>query len=110
MIGRGGYGRPWIAAQIEAGLADRPFVEPGAADRLSLVLDHFRASLAFYGEGLGLKMFRKHLGAYIEAAPWPADAQDRRAAKARLCRLETPAEVEAALTGFWAPLAEKLAA
>jgi tRNA-dihydrouridine synthase B len=110
MIGRGGYGRPWIAAQIEVGLAGRPFVEPGVADRLSLVLDHFRASLAFYGEGLGLKMFRKHLGSYVEAAPWPADAQERRAAKARLCRLETPAEVEAALTGFWAPFAERLAA
>ena len=110
MIGRGGYGRPWIAAQIEAGLAGRPFFEPAAADRLSLVLDHFRASLNFYGEGLGLKMFRKHLGSYIEAAPWPVDPQDRRAAKARLCRLETSVEVEAALTELWAPFAERLAA
>lgn len=110
MIGRGGYGRPWVAAQIEAGLAGHAFVEPDAADRLTLVLDHFRASLAFYGEGLGLKMFRKHLGSYIEAAPWPADAQDRRAAKARLCRLESAVEVEAALTNLWMPFAERLAA
>ena len=94
MIGRGGYGRPWIAAQIEAGLEGRPFVEPDAAARLAIVIDHFRASLAFYGEGLGLKMFRKHLGAYVEAAPWPADAALRREAKSNLCRLETPSEVE----------------
>ena len=110
MIGRGGYGRPWIAAEIEAGLAGRPFFEPGVDGRLALVLDHFRASLNFYGEGLGLKMFRKHLGSYIEAAPWPVDPQDRRIAKGRLCRLETPAEVEVALTELWVPFAGRLAA
>jgi len=50
---------------------------------------------------LGLKMFRKHLGWYIEQAPWPADAAERRTAKARLCRLETPEAVEVALTDLW---------
>jgi tRNA-dihydrouridine synthase B len=110
MIGRGGYGRPWIAAQIEAELAGKPFVEPDAAARLAIVIEHFRASLAFYGEGLGLKMFRKHLGAYVEAARWPADAALRREAKSRLCRLETPGEVESQLTALWAPFAERLAA
>ena len=39
-------------------------------------------------------MFRKHLGSYIEQAPWPEDPLDRRAAKSRLCRLESPEEVE----------------
>jgi tRNA-dihydrouridine synthase B len=110
MIGRGGYGRPWIAAQIEAELAGKPFIEPDASARLALVLEHFRASLAFYGEGLGLKMFRKHLGAYVEAAPWPADPAVRREAKSRLCRLETPAEVERGLTALWTPFAERMAA
>jgi tRNA-dihydrouridine synthase B len=110
MIGRGGYGRPWIAAQIESGLAGRAFVEPDVTERLVIVLDHFRASLAFYGPGLGLKMFRKHLGAYVEAAPWPTDAAARREAKSRLCRLETPAEVEHALAALWMPFAERLAA
>ena len=38
-------------------------------------------------------MFRKHLGWYIEQAPWPNDPLERRSAKARLCRLETPLEV-----------------
>jgi tRNA-dihydrouridine synthase B len=109
MIGRGGYGRPWIAAQIEAELAGQTFVEPDAAARLALVLDHFRASLAFYGEGLGLKMFRKHLGAYVEAAPWPADPAIRREAKSRLCRLETPTEVESGLISLWTPFVDRLA-
>jgi nifR3 family TIM-barrel protein len=110
MIGRGVGGRPWLSAQIEAELAGQPFAEPDPRDRLTIAVEHFRDSLAFYGERLGLKMFRKHLGWYIESAPWPADQAERRAAKARLCRLETPAEVEAALAALWLPEPERLAA
>jgi len=110
MIGRGAIGRPWLAAQIAAGLDGRTFAEPDAETRLAIVIDHFRQSLSFYGERLGLRMFRKHLAAYIEAAPWPALESERRAARARLCRLDVPAEVEAALTALWAPAEGKLAA
>ncbi|HEX4506738.1 MAG TPA: tRNA dihydrouridine synthase DusB [Alphaproteobacteria bacterium] len=102
MIGRGVYGRPWVAARMQAALQGRDMMEePGAAERLVIVLEHFRDSLRFYGDALGLKIFRKHLGWYVENAPWPAAAEARRAAKARLCRIERPAEVEAALTALW---------
>lgn len=106
MIGRGVYGRPWVAARLQAALqgpgADMGAMEePGPAERLVIVLEHFRDSLRFYGDALGLKVFRKHLGWYVETAPWPASAEARRAAKSRLCRLERPAEVEAALTCLW---------
>jgi len=110
MIGRGAYGRPWLAAQIEAELQNKPFSEPGAEERLAIVLDHFRHSLAFYGDGLGLKMFKKHLGSYIEAAPWPADTADRRIAKATLCRLDAPPEIEHGLTQLWTTQPQRLAA
>jgi nifR3 family TIM-barrel protein len=102
MLGRGVYGRPWLAAALDGALAGEGAVEaPVATARLAFVLDHFRDALAFYGDRLGLKTFRKHLGWYVEQAPWPADAAARRAAKARLCRLETAAEVEAGLTALW---------
>lgn len=102
MLGRGVYGRPWLAAHLEQALADGTVLdEPGREARLAIVIDHLRASAAFYGLPLGLKMFRKHLGWYIEQAPWPADPLDRRAAKARLCRLDDPADVEMALTDLW---------
>jgi nifR3 family TIM-barrel protein len=110
MIGRGAGGRPWLATQIQAELAGTTYREPGPQERLAIALSHFRDSLAFYGPGLGLKMFRKHLGWYIEAAPWPAEPADRRAAKARLCRLESPAEVEAALADLWSARGDRLAA
>ncbi len=106
MLGRGIYGRPWAASAIARALAGEAFAEPDMETRLGLVLAHFRDSLSFYGangrgDGLGLKMFRKHLGWYIEAAPWPLDAAARRAAKADLCRLETAAGVERALAALW---------
>jgi nifR3 family TIM-barrel protein len=110
MIGRGVYGRPWIAVQIEAELEGRAFAEPDAAARLAIAIDHFRDALGFYGERLGLRVFRKHLAAYIEQAPWPADAEARRAARSRLCRLEDPREVERALTELWAQPERRLAA
>ena len=103
MLGRGVYGRPWLAAHLERALADGTVLEePDRAERLAIVIEHLRASVAFYGLPLGLKMFRKHLGWYVEQAPWPADPLERRAAKGQLCRLETPEAVEQALTGLWA--------
>lgn len=102
MLGRGVYGRPWLPAQLEASLATgRSFPEPDASERLGIVARHLQESLDFYGAPLGLKMFRKHLGWYVEQAPWPNDAAARRQAKARLCRLEDPAEVIPALADWW---------
>jgi nifR3 family TIM-barrel protein len=110
MIGRGAYGRPWIAKALEAGLDSQDVcAEPAPAERLAIVLRHMAETLQFYGERLGLKIFRKHLGWYVEAAPWPAEAATRRAAKSDLCRMETAAEVASALSRLWAD-GERLAA
>ena len=102
MLGRGVYGRPWAAAAIARALdgeAEAP--EPQGEARLAFVLEHMREALAFYGEPLGLRVFRKHLGWYVESAPLPADPASRRAAKSALCRLEGAVEVEAALAALW---------
>jgi tRNA-dihydrouridine synthase B len=110
MIGRGAYGRPWIAAQIDAELAGRDFVEPDVEDRLAIALSHLRESLEFYGDRLGLRVFRKHLAAYVENAPWPNEAGARRAARAALCRLEDPGEVERGLIALWRDPQTRMAA
>lgn len=111
MLGRGVYGRPWLAAEIGRVLdGAEPDAQPSAEVRLGLVLEHFRESLAFYGDTLGLNMFRKHLGWYIETAPRPAAAEDRRAAKSAICRLGSPGEVEAALIHLWTGRPDALAA
>ncbi|MBU1347491.1 MAG: tRNA dihydrouridine synthase DusB [Alphaproteobacteria bacterium] len=102
MLGRGVYGRPWLAAHLDRALRDGTVLEePDRAERLDIVVAHLAASLEFYGYPLGLKMFRKHLGWYVEQAPWPDDPDLRRAAKSRLCRLDDPAHVAAELAAFW---------
>jgi len=108
MIGRGAYGRPWAAAAIDRALnnsLDNPgggaAIEPDLVHRLEVALKHFSATLRFYGDALGLKIFRKHLGWYVEQAFMPADAATRRAARARLCQLDDPRAVESALAALW---------
>jgi tRNA-dihydrouridine synthase B len=103
MVGRGVYGRPWIAAQIDAELAGRSYRQPTPEERLDIALQHFRDSLLFYGDRLGLRIFRKHLAAYVEQAPWPVSQDARRAARATLCRLDDPAAVERGLATLWTP-------
>ena len=102
MIGRAAYGRPWLVAALNQALATgEAFAEPGPETRLAIVLEHLDANIAFYGESLGLKVFRKHLGWYVQHAPWPETPEARRAAKAELCQLVTAAEVEAGLRRLW---------
>jgi tRNA-dihydrouridine synthase B len=102
MIGRGSYGRPWIAAAIERALiTDDTIVEPDFAERLGIALQHFSDTLRFYGDALGLKIFRKHLGWYVEQALCPVDATERRAVRARLCQIDNARGVESALATLW---------
>jgi nifR3 family TIM-barrel protein len=110
MVGRGVYGRPWISRQIEAELDGGHFEPPASEARLAIALDHFSDSLRFYGDRLGLRIFRKHLAAYIEQAPWPAAPEARRAARGELCRIEEPAAVEAGLVRLWSDPERRLAA
>ncbi len=66
-----------------------------------MALAHFQDSLAFYGDHHGVKIFRKHLGWYIDRAP-RLSAEARRAARGRLCRMNEPHEVERGLMQLWA--------
>jgi nifR3 family TIM-barrel protein len=115
MIGRGALGQPWRAATIESELAGRPVAEPNATERLEIVLDHLAASIRFHGERIGVRTFRKHLAAYLDAAPeefasGSLSADSRREARRRLCRLETMSEIAPALEALWAPSRARLAA
>jgi tRNA-dihydrouridine synthase B len=101
MIGRGSYGRPWIASSLGAGLAQgEPGMEPDARTRLAILLEHLAASLRFYGDALGLRVFRKHLGWYVENAPFGTPAT-RREIKATLCRIESASVLEKSVSNIW---------
>ena len=102
MIGRGAYGRPWIASALDKALnGDGGMTEPSLAQRLGIALEHFTDTLRFYGDALGLKIFRKHLGWYVEQALYPADPGLRRQTRARLCQIDNADDVESALAALW---------
>ena len=69
MIGRGIQGAPWRLAEIAHGLGFGPApTVPTGSDFIEMVIGHYEASLAFYGEMLGARVVRKHLGWYMDYA------------------------------------------
>ena len=97
MVGRGAQGRPWALAEIAAALhgAPAPLVPEGAA-LVDMVAAHHTAILCFYGHDLGLRVARKHLGWYMDAAETPADL--RRAVLTAQSPTEVLARLPEALT------------
>jgi len=96
MIGRGIYGRPWFAAHLDRALNDnKPLDSMTLPERADILLEHMELSLDFYGPAVGLRMFKKHLGAYVEASTHHDDPLARRHDKARLCRLDDPHAITA---------------
>jgi len=98
MIGRGIYGRPWLARDLDRALNDNgPVTDIPLGQRVEILTEHMAASLRFYGESLGLRMFKKHLAAYIEHSTHDPDPAVRRQDRARLCRMEDAREIENAV-------------
>lgn len=61
MIGRSSQGRPWHAGVL-AGAA----THPSAAAIADLFCEHYTMMLEFYGETVGVRHARKHVGWYLE--------------------------------------------
>ncbi|MCI4660285.1 MAG: tRNA dihydrouridine synthase DusB [Neomegalonema sp.] len=76
MIGRGAQGKPWALAEIAAGLNGKAYDTPNAADRLRLLREHYERILDKYGERLGIKCARKHLGWALDAIEGGAQIKD----------------------------------
>jgi tRNA-dihydrouridine synthase B len=86
MIGRAAQGRPWLCGQIAAHLAGQDFIEVPAAEQLAILTRHLLALHDFYGEFMGVRIARKHVGWYLQDQP------DYRARRAAFNGLQTPAE------------------
>jgi len=69
MIGRAALGRPWLFREIARALArDTQLAPPAHAEVRDIMLAHLEELYAFYGEYTGLRVARKHLGWYRDAA------------------------------------------
>ena len=67
MIGRAAQGQPWICREIDHFLRSGDIVAPPCHDEiLDIILGHITALHAFYGELMGVRIARKHVGHYLK--------------------------------------------
>ncbi len=67
MIGRGSYGRPWIFKEILENFSKNKSYKISNSLKKEIILEHLSNSLNHYGEEVGIKTFRKHLGWYSKS-------------------------------------------
>ncbi|HEU4776654.1 MAG TPA: tRNA dihydrouridine synthase DusB [Telluria sp.] len=66
MIGRAAQGRPWICREIDHFLRTGEYLPaPMVEEVRALMGEHLQAHYAFYGEFLGVRTARKHIGWYV---------------------------------------------
>ena len=96
MIGRAAQGRPWICREIDYFLRTGEYLPPPLVEEVrELMNEHLPAHYAFYGEYLGVRTARKHIGWYVEDLPGGEEFRQS------MNRLESTAEQLAAVDAFF---------
>jgi len=99
MIGRGCYGRPWFPAQVAHFLQTGERIpEPDLATQKSIMLRHYAAMRAHFGNEPGMRLARKHLSWYSRGLHGSAEF------RATMNRQADVAAVEALIDRFYDPL------
>jgi tRNA-dihydrouridine synthase B len=96
MIGRAAQGRPWICREIDHYLRTGEHLPAPLAEEVrELMNEHLPAHYAFYGEYLGVRTARKHIGWYVQDLPGGEEFRQR------MNLLESTAEQLAAVDDFF---------
>jgi tRNA-dihydrouridine synthase B len=96
MIGRAAQGRPWICREIDYFLRTGEYLPPPLVEEVrELMNEHLPAHYAFYGEYLGVRTARKHIGWYVEDLPGGEEFRQR------MNRLESTSEQLSAVDEFF---------
>ncbi len=70
MIGRAAQGRPWLCREIDHFLRHgTTLTTPTPKEIQQVLLEHLGALHDFYGEFMGVKIARKHVGWYLSSQP-----------------------------------------
>ncbi|MEW6761579.1 MAG: tRNA dihydrouridine synthase DusB [Pseudomonadota bacterium] len=78
MIGRAAQGRPWICREIDHYLRlGEQLPAPTVEEVRSLMNEHLPAHYAFYGEYVGVRTARKHIGWYVQDLPGGEEFRQR---------------------------------
>lgn len=95
MIGRAAQGRPWICREIDHFLRTGEHMPAPLVEEVrELMHEHLPAHYAFYGEFIGVRTARKHIGWYVQDLP---DGEEFRQ---RMNLLESTVEQLAAMDDF----------
>ena len=99
MIGRGAYGRPWLISQVAHFLkTGEKLSDPTLEVQLNVVLNHYDEIIEHYGEDIGMKIARKHLGWYSSGLPNSGEF------RATINQLSNVDEVKDRVKQFYGPL------
>lgn len=105
MIGRGAYGKPWLLAQVMHWWRTGEVLEsPSFDEQYEVVVEHYRAMLDLYGDMVGVKMARKHLGWYTKGMHGSAEFRNQ------VNFIDSPAQVLGELERFYEPFLRRRAA
>lgn len=96
MIGRGASGKPWLLNQTMQHLRGETISPPPPPKEIStLVIEHYDAMLAYYGERQGVAIARKHLAWYCTDLPGAA------AFRAAINKVKEPDVVKTMVADFF---------
>ncbi|OZA92954.1 MAG: tRNA dihydrouridine synthase DusB [Erythrobacter sp. 34-65-8] len=74
MIGRGAYGKPWLLGQVmHWWRTGQVLAAPDIDEQYEVMVEHYRRMLDHYGDDVGVKIARKHLGWYTKGLPGSAE-------------------------------------
>lgn len=105
MIGRGAYGKPWLLGQVMHWLrTDSALPDPDIDDQYAILVEHYQGMLDLYGEDVGVKIARKHLGWYTKGLHGSAEFRNK------VNFVDNPQQVLQELEGFYGPLLQRKAA
>lgn len=107
MIGRAAQGRPWLCRQIDHFLQHgEQLAAPGSDQVQQILLQHIQALHTFYGDFMGTKIARKHVGWYITAhleATHSSNAQAARQFRKSFNQLDTARDQCQAIKRYFQP-------
>jgi nifR3 family TIM-barrel protein len=89
VVGRGCLGRPWLFRDLVDAFAGKPVQPPPLLGEVAAVMrDHAQRLVAWDGEVLGMKAFRKHASWYLTGYPAGSELRQRAALVATLADLD----------------------
>jgi tRNA-dihydrouridine synthase B len=101
MIGRGANGRPWFLAQVAHYLlTGEQVADPSLAEQKAILVRHYEAIRAHFGEQAGVRLARKHVAWYSHGLRGSAGF------RARMNRLDDAKAVLDLIDAFFDPLIE----